>query len=125
MQTDALVACARALSALLNGTPDNHLAMSSLGITAVAVSALDTVARVPPNRHSQYARCRIDEACEALSALMAVFCRCSSASAAWHVMQANAPLRFGPNRCNTQKPGVAVLELRLQRRKRHNLAAGI
>lgn len=77
-QTDALIACAHALSALLNGSPDNHLAMSSLGITAVAVSALDTIARIPPTRHAQYARARIDEACDALSALMAVFCRCGS-----------------------------------------------
>lgn len=73
--TDAMIECARALSALLNGSPDNHLAMSSLGITAVAVSALDTIARVPLTRHPEHARRRIDDACEALSALMAVFCR--------------------------------------------------
>lgn len=73
--TDALIECARALSALLNGSPDNHLAMSSLGITAVAVSALDTIARVPLTRHPEHTRRRIDDACDALSALMAVFCR--------------------------------------------------
>lgn len=75
-RTDAIVQCCDALCALLNGSPDNHLALSQAGASAHAVEVLATLAAVPLDRHSVAVRLRVDDACDHLVALLSVFCRC-------------------------------------------------
>lgn len=76
-RADAIVQCCDALCALLNGSPDNHLALSQAGASAHAVEVLATLAAVPLDRHSVAVRLRVDDACDHLVALLSVFCRCA------------------------------------------------
>lgn len=72
---DAIVQCCDALCALLNGSPDNHLAVSQSGSSAKVVEVLATLSSIPLDKHSVSVRLRIDDACDHLVALLSVFCR--------------------------------------------------
>ena len=51
-RADAIVQCCDALCALLNGSPDNHLAVSQSGSSARAVEVLATLSSIPLDKHS-------------------------------------------------------------------------